>query len=305
MLTVVKAQTNLNYALEIISMSNTSNLSQLGSVAIIGAGWLGLPLAKSMQRKGVQVSASATTTSGVQKLIEQGLSAFQLALPVVDHHQPLLNCHSLIICIPPRLRQGRTDYPCNIKALVDYAERPDNNISNILLLSSTAVYNGLPGSVDETTPLNKQGDKVAVLDRAEQVVLAAKVSNRAVFRLAGLIGYNRHPGRFFNQGRAIPNPDSVVNLIHQDDVIGLIESYLHQLAEGDENLTGQKIVNCVAPSHPLRGQYYQQAAAAAGQALPPLGEPAATQGKYVDSSELHNVDYVLKYPDLLSWLERS
>jgi len=286
-------------------MCNTNDSPPFGSVTIIGAGWLGLPLAKSLLSSGAQVRASATTAEGVVRLIDRGLAGFRLALPEIQHHESLRNTQSLVISIPPRLRQGQTDYSINIKALIDCAEQSGSAVENILLLSSTAVYNGLSGEIDESAQLDLTAQKVAAINSAEQLVLNAKVRNRTVLRLAGLLGEERHPGRFFKHGRAIPNPDSVVNLIHRDDVIGLITRYLSQLHLAAKALQGQHIINCVAPNHPKRGSFYRRAAIAAAQPQPDLGDQREVQGKQVISRASQALDYSFKYPDLLAWLSSS
>jgi len=286
-------------------MSNTPDSREYGPVSVIGAGWLGLPLARSLRHNGVQVSASATTAEGVAKLTNQGLHSFQLALPKISNSEPLINCQSLVICIPPRLRQGKTDYPENIEALIARAEQSDSAIENVLLLSTTAVYNGLSGDIDENAQLDMDADKVAILNRAEKIVLNAKVKNRGVLRLAGLLAEDRHPGRFFSKGRAIPNPNSVVNLIHRDDVIGIIMCYLSQLVCGNSSLCGPQIINAAAPNHPNRGVFYRRAAAAAGLPNPILGEQHETAGKQIVSRQLQALHYTFKYPDMLAWLPSS
>ena len=47
---------------------------------MLGAGWLGLPLAQYLRAQGYSVNASRTTEAGVAELAGLGLNAFQLVL---------------------------------------------------------------------------------------------------------------------------------------------------------------------------------------------------------------------------------
>ena len=49
-----------------------------------------------------------------------------------------------------------------------------------------------------------------------------------LIRFAGLLGYNRKPGNFFKNGKSIPNPEGVVNMIHQDDCVLIISKIIEK-----------------------------------------------------------------------------
>ncbi|WP_394176859.1 NAD(P)-binding domain-containing protein [Thalassotalea litorea] len=274
------------------------------SVAIIGAGWLGLPLAQSLQDNGCDVLVTATSDAKVATLKAQGLNAVcYQAKPDSDgcenqhNKRQVFAKNVVVICIPPRIRHGDTTYPEIIAQVVKDANATDSQVSQLILCSSTAVYNGLAGEVDETSSLNMAAEKTAILARAEQQVLTSLIPLPQVIRLGGLIGANRHPGRFFREGRVIPNPESSINFIHQDDVISII-SYL---IEHTDRLSAN-IVNVVAPAHPSRRTFYQYAHRVIGRDSPEFSEQVEKQGKVVQPNVLLNHGYEFKYDDVLSWL---
>ena len=78
-------------------------------IAILGCGWLGLPLAKSLLSKGYEVKGSTTSESKLDVLKNAGISPFQIQL---EEHQIigtiedfLKETNVLVIDIPPGLRR--------------------------------------------------------------------------------------------------------------------------------------------------------------------------------------------------------
>ena len=53
-------------------------------ISILGCGWLGLPLAKSLLSKGYEVKGSTTSESKLEVLKNAGISPFQIQL---EEHQ--------------------------------------------------------------------------------------------------------------------------------------------------------------------------------------------------------------------------
>lgn len=289
-----------------------------GSVGIIGCGWLGTALANQLQHFGVDVLATRSNVENVEQLKNHDIHAEVLTLPAESE---LLNKHvifkqqSLVIAITPQFRQGRLDYPEKIKQLVD-AAKVSGKVKQIILLSSSAVYNGLSGQVDESLALDFSADKVLLLHQAEQAVLsfnndkplhfnlnASQVNstkNRGyVLRLAGLVGPSRHPGKFLLNGRMLKSPQAIVNLIHQTDAVGLIREILTSDIEGD-------IFNGVSSTQVTKKLYYQTAAKSLGLATPVFEEdPMALDAKPKIVSGIKTqtlLNYSFVHADLLAWL---
>jgi len=76
------------------------------SVAIVGLGWLGLPLARHLKNLGWDVKGTKRTHEGVEQMRLMRLEAYHLELTPEINADPddvsaLLNVDSLIINIPP------------------------------------------------------------------------------------------------------------------------------------------------------------------------------------------------------------
>jgi len=277
------------------------------SVGIIGCGWLGSALAHQLKEKAVKVLATRSTSENVEQLLSQGIDASVLLLPNEQSElnaHPIFNSQCIVIAITPQFKQGRADYGDKVEQLV-IAAKASPCVEQVILLSSTAVYNGLSGDIAETANLDLTADKVSVLNQAEQAVLSFNdnVNKVAyVLRLAGLVGPNRHPGKFLLNGRMLKSPEAKVNLIHQQDVIGLIESLL------SESITSG-IFNGVSATHASKKEYYQTAASALAIAPPSFvpEESSSTQIKRIVNGDkvAAELGYQFVYANLLAWLSQG
>ena len=276
------------------------------TVGIIGCGWLGTALAQQLLGTNHKILATTGHDESASKLVAQGINAKKLALPTVfSVHQlaqhTIFSAYQLVICLPPRVKLGQSDYPEKIKQIVASAELAD--VEHIILISSTAVYNGLSGKVDEQNDLDFTANKVQIIHDAEQEVL--KFTRQAnIIRLSGLIGPERHPGRFLSAKKALANPDSVVNLIHQKDAVGIIEALLLRPSVPSLN---QVIFNGVSTTHTTRALFYQQAAQALNLPQPDFiktvnGREAILSKEVVGEKVYKELNYQFVYNDLLTWL---
>ncbi|ARD44679.1 hypothetical protein [Colwellia sp. PAMC 21821] len=281
------------------------------SVSIIGCGWLGQALAKRLLASHTDIMASYQSPQTGEHLSVLDIPATQLILPLVDdvlrsNHldnlagvEPrLFQKNVLIIAIPPQLKKGRLDYPLKIQQLVHLAEL--GKTQHIILLNSTAIYNGLAGRVDETSELDVTAEKVGSLLAAEQAV--KKFSKRVhILRLAGLVGPNRHPGKFLQAKRIFENASAAVNLVHQTDVVNILE----KLIQLDSAQSKQNIYNVVSHTDSNRQRYYQVAAQALSLPVPKFAiEQQQNEGKKIIGATLRgelSYDYV--HDDLLYWLK--
>ena len=276
------------------------------SVGIIGCGWLGKALAQTLIKQNITVLATSSKQDNVDKLNQQAINAQQLALPldaaILASHDVFF-MQSLVIAITPQLRQGRVDYAEKIAQLVNAAQQV-GVVERIILLSSTAVYDGLDGDVDEDSVLNLTIEKVKILNAAEQAVLSfskhqpkSTAKQGIVLRLAGLVGPDRHPGKFILANKMLSNAMAPVNLIHQQDAVGLIEALL-------EKTLSQAISTGVSDTHVTKAEYYQVAAKSLGLNPPaavPENKNEVTKMVLGDKTQ-RALGYQFMYPDLLAWL---
>ena len=114
--------------------------------------------------------------------------------------------------------------------------------------------------------------------------------------MAGLIGGNRHPGRFFSN-KKINNAKAAVNLIHRTDCIQIIQQLLHsQSAEG--------IYNACTDLHPSKGTFYGAATVSLGFKRPEMEFASTADFKKVSNNKLKKqLQYSFRHPDLMQLLE--
>lgn len=280
-------------------IKNTNIHNKVTSVGIIGCGWLGKPLAASLLEQGISVLATSSQQANVDKLNQQGITAQQLLLPAnteeLNQHE-IFAQQCLVIAITPQFKKGQTDYAKKVEQLVDAATQR-GVVQRIILLSSTAIYQGLEGLVDENANLSLGSmGKAQVLNRAEKAVLNFNRTG-SVLRLAGLVGPDRHPGKFLKAKRTLTNSTAPVNLIHQQDAVGLIMALLTIESP-------QGVFNGVSDTHVTKALYYQTAAKSLGLELPTFSADSTLDSTRIvcgDKAKKH-LDYSFIYPDLLAWL---
>lgn len=236
------------------------------TVVVIGAGWLGLPLAQSLKQHGYTVYATRTTQTAVQTLQDQNLASFvcQLAQPD-DLSAALLErqCDILIGCFPPGFRQGSGEHYAEYwQHLVNQAQQA--NIRKVIMISSTSVYPNTAKAMQEhdasfTLALNDPtfDDKARTLLKAEQHVIDSGM-DYTIIRCSGLIGPQRHPSRFVSK---LPQVSRLApaNMLHLNDAIGVCEFALEHLP--------YSIVNTTTPNTVSKAQFYQAALDAVGSNL--------------------------------------
>lgn len=260
------------------------------SVVILGLGWVGEPLAKALIARDCVVTGTVRTS-------EQML-AWQSVCPSVDvvcwqSGQPLpaaVQANTTVIITLPPHKVG-ADYQAQMVALVQQCA--DRGIAQLIYLSSTSVYGRALGACTEETIPEPETPQAQALLAVEQACLQAAIPCITVLRLAGLIGPKRYPGRFLSN-KPLAGGGRCVNLVHQSDVVALLVAQIFQPESG--------IFNLVAPDHPTRAAFYQQACQLAGLALPQITD-LQDDGRRVSGHKLEQVmHYRYQVADLMAWL---
>ncbi len=124
-------------------------------VAIVGLGWLGMPLAMSLAAKGWQVTGSKTTADGVEAARMCGIDGVELRLEPelvcdADDLDTLMNVDALVITLPARRSgPGESFYLQAMQEIVDSALA--HHVPRIIFTSSTSVYGEVEGVVKESS----------------------------------------------------------------------------------------------------------------------------------------------------------
>ena len=168
----------------------------------------------------------------------------------------------------------------------------NGTVSSVLFISSTSVYPETNSIVTE-----EDADKTANLFKAETRFLEQTKFTTTVIRFGGLMGSDRHPGRFFSGKRDIPGGNSPVNVIHQQDCVGIIKAVIQQESWNE-------IYNACADEHPSRRQFYTRASELLGVEAPHFLADQPADYKIVSSEKLKKkLQYSFIYPDPIAFLE--
>ncbi|MEO8515663.1 MAG: SDR family oxidoreductase [Flavobacterium sp.] len=260
-------------------------------VSILGCGWLGFPLAKNLLSEGYTVKGSTTSESKIPVLSDAGINPYIVALSGfegffydadanINITAFLQDSTILIVDIPPKLRGNTSDnFVKKIESLIPFIEKSE--IRKVLFISSTSVYADDNSMVDENTIPRPDTEGGRQLLEAEKILQHNINFNTTVLRFGGLIGYDRHPIKFISGRENIENPDGSINLIHQNDCIGIIKSIIEQDCWNET-------FNAVSPEHPTREKYYTQKATELDLPLPKFAHEKPSKGKVISSYKIEN-----------------
>jgi nucleoside-diphosphate-sugar epimerase len=262
------------------------------SIAIIGLGWLGGPLALHLLERGFLVKGSSTTAGKLPGLQSKGIDTALLKFnphPEGSGFSALFDTDVLFVNIPPRSRtQPEGFYAEQIKFVKELAIQ--FKVKKIIFVSSTSVYPNWNQTVDESFPLTLENTGSPGILRAEQILQSGNSYDLTIIRFGGLLGVDRIPGRYFS-GKDSVVGDSPVNYIHQDDAVRLSAWII-------ENNLWNETFNGVAPLHPLRKDVYEKNSMELGFA-PPVSY--ATEGesmwKEISVDKILKTGFKFKIPD--------
>lgn len=257
-------------------------------VAILGCGWLGLPLAKKILQDGYHVNGSTTSLEKVSLLNNLGVNAFHIDLEhPSDNLSSFFDADELIITIPPKAK----NYAQLIEHLIPEIEK--STIKRVTYTSSISVYGNAIGVITENTKTQPIRTSVEQIVEVEQLLLNNNTFNTNIIRLGGLIGSDRHPA-YHVSGKQLKAPYDLINLIHLDDCIAVIHLLLKT------NITNN-IFNLVNPYHPTKKNYYTECCKHLNLALPVIKDNSKITPKEISSEKISNVlNYEFKNNLILS-----
>ena len=260
------------------------------NIAVLGCGWLGVPLAKKLIALGYVVHGSTQTRSKLSALKSEGIVSFLIKLNETqtegDVQAFLKNCHVLIINIPPGLKKHpETSFVNKIKSFLFHLEELTN--FKVIFVSSTSVFEDTSdmSCYDEHAKTNSNSSSGMQLAETETLLLSKPHLNTKIIRFGGLFGAGRHPARFLSN-RPLKNPNSPVNLIHLEDCLALILKIIDFKGE-------PFIFHGIYPNHPKKMNYYS-AICETKNIEPPLATDYPNVGKIINSeitSKLLNFNY--------------
>lgn len=248
--------------------------AELNSVLIIGCGWVGTKLAKSLIARNIKVygttrssdKASFLSSNGINPIILEleANEAVTTKLPKVDY---------VVISISPGRGDQRSLYPNHILKL---SKLLISTNQQVIMYSSTSAYKGKQGIVEEQDVHPDLNNENIIL--SAEGALRKTIPKSTIFRLSGLFGSDRHPVHYLAGRQGISNGDAPVNLIHREDVINATLQIIHK------NISGQ-IFNLCSDHHPTKKELYTNLAINMGLELP-VFEAGGKDQKLVDGTKI-------------------
>lgn len=242
-------------------------------IILVGCGWLGQQLLPVLTDAGHQIYATCRSVSSLNAL-PAGTEGY-----ILDLNQPLQQQSSnltalfrdaVIICaIAPGRQPADNNYVQSLQHL--YQLMTEAGSKAAVHFSSTGIYQGLTGRVDESCVPQLQLPRVQLLAAGEQALQQFHCC--ITLRLAGLMGPGRHPGRAV-AGKTLPEPDAAVNMIHAIDIAAALQHLLQR------DRWCSAVYNLCCPIALTRKAFYQYATQLAATEVSFATD--TTQFRYID-----------------------
>jgi nucleoside-diphosphate-sugar epimerase len=180
--------------------------------------------------------------------------------------------------VPPGLRHNPSkNHVSEMSLVIPYISR--SQIKQVIYLSSISVFKDSTdfNLITNTSIPDAETNTAKQLGTIESLLLNNTAFKATVIRFGGLIGNQRHPGKYLAGKTALKNPEAPINLIHKTDCIHIIHRVL--MAE-----PGNLAINAVYPWHPSKERYYTDYCLRKGLAVPKYDHSTTSIGKIIDSS---------------------
>ncbi|MBM1105497.1 SDR family oxidoreductase [Aurantibacter crassamenti] len=251
-------------------------------IAILGCGWLGLPLAESLIKNGYTINGSTTSKEKLNDLTQIGINAFLITLTEEkldgDITGFFMDVSIAIINVPPKLRgEHKENYVKKMQLLHNAIVQ--SSVKKVVFVSSTAVYGEAEGKVTEETLPEPTTESGIQMLKAEAIFKNESRIQTTILRFGGLISADRHPITILSGRKNLSNGGHPINLIHRTDCIKIIEAIL-------KNNWWNELFNGVYPYHPIKKDYYTAEARKRGLQLPDYKLDNSKKGKIVQSNRL-------------------
>lgn len=266
----------------------------MNTISILGCGWLGFSLGEFLVKAGYEVKGSTTREEKLAAINTVGMKGYLLTVGEElkgERLDEFFQSEILILNIPPGRRQPDVErcFPKQVQRIVEAAL--GGGVRRLLLVSSTGVYPANNQVVTEEEELAPGTASGRALVAAEVYARGVEGLATTVLRLAGLVGGERHPGRWFAGKEGLSGGDVPVNLVHRDDVIAAIVAVLRQEKWGE-------VYQLSADEHPLKKEYYPLMARRLGLVEPVFSGEALLPYKVVGNEKIKKaLGLVLRYPD--------
>lgn len=258
-------------------------------IGVLGCGWLGLPLAKSLLEDKHTVYGTTTSDSKLESLRNADITPFKIELTAngIEGNIEKFLCELdlLIINVPPKLRSAPKESYIE-KMLYLHGKIKNSPLRQIIFISSTSVYGNHNELITEDTAAIPTTESGRQLLASENIFLKDDSLDTKIIRFGGLIGPKRHPITHLAGKTNLTNGNDPVNLIHLNDCIGIIKAVINGELKN-------QLLNGVYPHHPRKEEYYTSEALKKGL-LTPLYTPNITEtsNKTIESKYINVKTYL-------------
>ena len=263
-------------------------------IGVLGCGWLGLGVAQSYVADNFIVHGSRQSKKGADSLQKHGVHGF--VVQISENHDSgnltefLNGVSRLFLTIPPGLQKNpKRDFVAMIHQLLPHIH--SSEVKEVVFTSSTGVYGPQQGLVSPSIVPQPQTESGRQLLEVESLLRSQDGFSTQIVRLGGLLGDDRHPVKQLAKLPVVYNPQAPINLIHKVDAIGLLR-YLTDRAPW------QRIYNGVAPWHPTKQDFYEQAAKEMQLPSPKFAEDPGNANKVVTDPQVQSLGYAFLEPKL-------
>jgi nucleoside-diphosphate-sugar epimerase len=272
---------------------------------IVGCGYVGIPLGAALVKKGHEVFGMRRSAAAESELKAVGIQPLLGDITRPDTLSCLPASWDWVVNTvsaggggPPAYRQVYLEGTRNLVGWLK--DRPPKKY---IYTSSTGVYGQTDGSaVKEESPTVPAAETGRLLVETERVLIQAYRERRfpvVILRVAGIYGPGR--GHWFqqflkNEARLEGHGDRLLNLIHRDDVVGIIVECLESAHFGS-------VYNAVDDEPVTQLRYFHWLADTLGRHLPSVGaEPEPERQRGITNKKVLNrrlkmeLGYQFKHP---------
>ena len=276
-------------------------------VLIVGCGYVGLPLGVELMKQGHEVFGLRRSGTAEHELRSAGLTPLlaDITRPGTLNALPtsfdwVVNCAATSGGSADDYRQLYLQGNCN---LIEWlAPAPPKKF---VYTSSTSVYGQNDGStVKESSPTEPVAESAKVLVETEKVLLEAAQQQKLpaiILRVAGIYGPDRGyllKQYLKNEARLEGKGERALNMIHRDDLIGVIIAALQSGRPGE-------VYNAVDDEPVSQWRFFEWLAGTLDKDVPPEAteDTAANHKRGVTNKKVSNrklkmeLGYQFKYPN--------
>ena len=249
-------------------------------VLIVGCGYVGLPLGAELVRQGHEVFGLRRSAAD-DALKAAGIAPLHADITSPETLTGLPGGFDWVVNCAASGGGGAEDYRRlylqGTRNLIEWLS--PSQPKKFIYTSSTSVYGQNDGAlVKESSPADPQAETAKVLVETEKVLLAAAQQEKfpaVILRVAGIYGPDR--GHWFKQylkdeARIEGRGERILNMIHRDDLIGVIIAALKNGRPGE-------IYNAVDDEPVSQLKFFEWLAASLDKPLPPT-EPEDVEANH-------------------------